>query len=224
MTFFDSYSYYLKIVLLKLKNEAEEQLKSFIEYAKVKTGHYVSFFRSDGSGEYSLDSLKKYFKLHSIYHELTNPDTPQENGSAEYINCTILDMAYTIIKESELLESFWSYAVNYATYILNRISIHAIKKNIIFYQAYTGNKLSVVYLQVFGCTAHALIPKNKRSKFGSKSLQCIYLGYSSRKKAYILFYHPSSQLFEFQNVCFDEGSEVEDTRVVIDPSPSDCPA
>jgi len=66
----------------------------------------VNFFRSDGSGEYFLDLLKKYFKLHSIHHELINPNTPQENSLAECINCTILDMAHTIIKELELPESF----------------------------------------------------------------------------------------------------------------------
>jgi len=65
MTFLDGYSHYLKVVLLKSKNEVEEQLKSLIERAKVETGCRVNFFRSDGGGEYSLDSLKKYFKLHS---------------------------------------------------------------------------------------------------------------------------------------------------------------
>ena len=106
MTFLDGHSHYLKVVLLKSKNKAEEQLKSLIECAKVETGCRVNFFRSDGSEEYSSDSLKKYFKLHGIHHELTNPDTPQENSSAEWINRTILDMAGTMIKESNLPESF----------------------------------------------------------------------------------------------------------------------
>jgi len=55
-------------------------------------------------------------------------------------------------------------------------------------------------------------------------LQCTYLGYSLRKKAYILVHHPSGQIFESRDICFDEGSEVEHTRVVIDPSSSDEPA
>jgi len=71
------------MVLLKSKNKAEEQLKSLIEHAKVETGCHINFFRSDGNGKYSLDSLKKYFKLHSVYYELTNPNIPQENSSAE---------------------------------------------------------------------------------------------------------------------------------------------
>jgi len=104
MTFLDGHSHYLKVVLLKSKNRAEEQLKSLIEHAKVKTGYHINFFRSDGGGEYSSDSLKKYFKLHGIYYELTNPDTSQENGLAEQVNCTILDMAHTMIKKSDLPE------------------------------------------------------------------------------------------------------------------------
>ena len=224
MTFLDGHSHYLKMVLLKSKNEAEEQLKSLIERAEVEIGYRVNFFRSDGGREYSSDLLKKYFKLHGVHHELTNPDTPQENSSAEWVNHTILDIACTMIKESDLPESFWLYVVNYATYILNRIPTYAIEKDIIPYQAYTGNKPFVIHLRVFGCIAHALIPKNKRSKFGSKSLQCTHLGYSPRKKTYILVYCPSGQIFESQDVCFDEGSEVEHTRVVIDPSSSDEPA
>jgi len=83
--------------------------------------------------EYSSDSLKKYFKLHSVYHELKNPNTPQENGSAEWVNHIILDMAHTMIKESDLPKSFWSHTVNHATYILNRVPTYTIEKDIIPY-------------------------------------------------------------------------------------------
>ena len=221
MTFLDDCSHYLKVVLLKSKDEAKGQLKSLIEHAEVETGCCVNFFRSGGGGSYSLDSLKKYFTLHGIHHEVTNPDTSQENGLAEHVNCTILDMACTMIKELELPESLWSHAVIYTAYILNRVPTQAIDRDITPYQAYTGNKPSIVHLQVFGCTAYALIPKNKRSKFGSKSLQYTYLGYFSRRKTYILLHHPSSQFFESQDVYFDEGSKVEHTRVVIDLSPND---
>ena len=191
MTFFDGHSHYLKVVLLKSKNKTEEQLKLLIKHAEVETGCCVNFFRSDGGGEYSLDSLKKYFKLYGIHHEFTNLDTPQENGSAEWVNCTVLNMAHSMIKELELPESFWLHTVNYTTYILNRVPTCAIEKDITPYQAYTGNKSSVAHLQVFGCTVYALIPKSKRSKFGSKSLQYTYLGYSPRKKAYIVMNHLS---------------------------------
>ena len=134
ITFLDGHSHYLKVVLLKSKNKAEEQLKSLIECAEVETGCCVNFFRSDGGGEYFSDSLKKYFKLHGVHYELTNPDTSQENGLAEWVNHTILNMVYTMIKESNLPESFWSYAVNYATYILNRVPTFIISRIALRYQ------------------------------------------------------------------------------------------
>ena len=41
MIFLDGHSHYLKVVLLKSKNKAEEQLKSLIEHAEVETGYRV---------------------------------------------------------------------------------------------------------------------------------------------------------------------------------------
>src|SRR5262249_11291978 len=139
-----------------------------------------------------------------------------ENGSAERINRTIIDMARAMLKDAQLPEGFWSHAVNYVAYILNRVPTRALDENITPYQAYTGNKPSVAHLRVFGCDAHAFIPKGKRSKFGSKSLHCVHIGYSPRKRAYILLHRPSGRIFESRDVRFDEGSEGEHTRVVID--------
>ena len=83
MTFLDSHSHYLKVILLKSKKKTEEQLKLLIEHAKVETGCYINFFRSGGGGEYFSDLLKKYFKLHGVHYELTNPNTSQENNLAK---------------------------------------------------------------------------------------------------------------------------------------------
>ena len=106
MTFLDGHSHYLKVALLKSKDEAEGHLKGFIERAEVETGQRVNYFHSDGSGEYTSESLKQYLTSRGIHHELTNADTPQENGAAEQINQTILDMACFMLKDSELPEGF----------------------------------------------------------------------------------------------------------------------
>jgi len=53
MTFIDSHSRYIKVELLKTKDEAEEKLMALIECAEVETGEQVNYFRSDGGGEYS---------------------------------------------------------------------------------------------------------------------------------------------------------------------------
>ncbi|KAF5356898.1 hypothetical protein D9756_006429 [Leucocoprinus leucothites] len=75
MMFLDGHSHYLKVVLLKSKSEVEGHLKSVIKHAEVETGQWLNHFQSDGGGEYMSMSLKEYFVLKGIYHEITNLDT-----------------------------------------------------------------------------------------------------------------------------------------------------
>jgi len=93
MTFIDSHSRYIKVELLKTKDEAVEKLMALIEHAEVETGEWVNYFQSDGGGEYFSGQFAKYLKSKEIHHEFTNPDTPQENSVAERANRTLVHTA-----------------------------------------------------------------------------------------------------------------------------------
>jgi len=106
MTFIDSHSWYIKVKLLKTKDKAEEKLMALIEYAEVKTGEQVNYFQSNGGSKYSTGWFTKYLKSKGIYHEFTNPDTPQENGVAKHANCTLVHATQIMLFESSLSRSF----------------------------------------------------------------------------------------------------------------------
>ena len=106
MTFIDSHSRYIKVELLKTKDEAEEKLMVLIERAEVEMGEQVNYFRSDGGGKYSSGRFVKYLKSKEIYHEFTNPNTPQENSVAKHANCTLVHAAWMMLFESSLSKSF----------------------------------------------------------------------------------------------------------------------
>ena len=93
MTFIDGHSRYIKVELLKTKDEAVEKLMALIERTEVETGKWVNYFQSDGGGEYFSGRFAKYLKSKGIHHEFTNSDTPQENGIAERANCTLVHTA-----------------------------------------------------------------------------------------------------------------------------------
>jgi len=103
--FLNDHLYYLKVTLLKSKEKVEEDLKNLIEHFQVETEYQLNYFHTDRDGEYTSESLKKYFVSKKIHYELTNLDTPQENSSAEHINYIILDITYVMIRKSNLLES-----------------------------------------------------------------------------------------------------------------------
>ena len=51
-------------------------------------------------------------------------------------------------------------------------------------EVWTGKKPSLSYLRVCGCDAYVHVPKEKRTKLGSKSEKCIFIGYKDGLKGY----------------------------------------
>ena len=52
--------------------------------------------------------------------QLTPPGTPQRNGVSERHNCNLLDMVRSMMSLTDLPLSFWGYALETATFTLNR--------------------------------------------------------------------------------------------------------
>ena len=73
ITFLNSYLYYFKVALLKLKDKTKEYLKNLIEHVQVETGYQLNYFHTDRDDDYVSESLKKYFVLNKIYYDLDTP-------------------------------------------------------------------------------------------------------------------------------------------------------
>jgi hypothetical protein len=216
LTFIDGNTHYVKVKLLKSKAATCAALKALIKRAEVETGERVNYFRSDGGGEYGSKELATYFESKGIHHERTNTYTPQENGVAEWMNRTIVEMAQTFLQDAGLPNTHWSFAVNHATYVINRTPTRTLKQPITPFEAYTGNKPSVAHLQIFGCKGYVHVPHEKRQKLDKKTLECTHLGYSEHKRAFILIHRSSGRIVESWDVHFDKSELVEPTRVRIE--------
>ena len=68
--------------------------------------------------------LSYEFGLHlkqcGIVSQLTPPGTPHRNGVSERRNRTLLDMMRSMMSLTDLLLSFWGYALEMAAFTLNR--------------------------------------------------------------------------------------------------------
>nr|GEV55951.1 zinc finger, CCHC-type [Tanacetum cinerariifolium] len=77
--------------------------------------------RQDRGDEYINQEFKDYLKACGIVQQLTPPYTPQHNGVSERRNHTLLDMVRSMMNLTTLLLSFWDYALESATRILNMV-------------------------------------------------------------------------------------------------------
>ncbi|GJS65451.1 retrotransposon protein, putative, ty1-copia subclass [Tanacetum coccineum] len=79
-------------------------------------------------GEYISQEFKDYLKANGIVQQLTPPYTPQHNGVSERRNRTLLDMVRSMMNLTTLPLSFWDYALESATRILNMVPTKKVDK------------------------------------------------------------------------------------------------
>ncbi|GJY43601.1 retrotransposon protein, putative, ty1-copia subclass [Tanacetum coccineum] len=84
--------------------------------------------RSDRGGEYISQEFKDYLKACGIFQQLTPLYIPQHNGVSGRRNRTLLDMVQSMINLPTLSLSFWDYALESATRILNMVPTNKFDK------------------------------------------------------------------------------------------------
>ncbi|GJX43115.1 zinc finger, CCHC-type containing protein [Tanacetum coccineum] len=132
-------------------------------------------------GEYMSQEFLDHLKEHGIIAHHTPPYTPQHNGISEMRNRNLLDMLRFMMSQTTLPNSFWDYAFETATRILNMVST---KK---------------------GC--EALVKRDtltKPDKLEPRSIKCIFVGYPKETMGYSFYYPPENKVLVAQNAKFLE--------------------
>ena len=182
--FIDDKSCQICVSLIKNKSNTFAEYKYFVTKAKNETGAQIKALWTDGGGEYGSKDFKAYLKEKGQKHELTNPDTPPENGIAECANGYIMGHAQSMLHDSRLPKALWGHAVQHAIHIHNITPSRALPGNITPHEAYFGQKPDLSLLHIFGCKAHVQVPAKYCDKLDAHSIECVYLSYSETKKAY----------------------------------------
>ncbi|GJX04778.1 retrotransposon protein, putative, ty1-copia subclass [Tanacetum coccineum] len=103
-----------------------------------------------------------------IVQPLTPPYTPQHNGVSERRNRTLLDMVRSMMNLTTLPLSFWDYALESVTRILNMVPT---KK---------------------GC--EALMKRDTPDKLQQRSVKCIFIGYPKETMGYCFYFPPNNKI------------------------------
>ncbi|GJS54234.1 putative RNA-directed DNA polymerase [Tanacetum coccineum] len=151
ITFTDDYSLYGYVYLLKHKLEVFETFKVFKNKVENQLGKTIKAIRLDRGGEYIRQGFKDYLKACGIVQQLTPPYIPQHNGVSKRRNHTLLDMVRSMMNLTTLPLSFYDYALESATRILNMVSTKKPDKTP--YELWYGKIPNLSYLKAWGCEA-----------------------------------------------------------------------
>ncbi|GJS53857.1 putative RNA-directed DNA polymerase [Tanacetum coccineum] len=190
ITFTDDYSRYGYVYLLKHKHEVFETFKVFKNEVENQLGKTIKAIRSDRGGEYISQEFKDYLKANGIVQQLTPPYTPQHNGVSERRNRTLLDMVRSMMNLTTLPLSFWDYALESATRILNMVPTKKVDKTP--YEMWYGKVPNLSYLKVWGC--EALVKRDTPDKLEQRSVKCIFIGYPKETMGYYFYFPPENKI------------------------------
>ncbi|GJZ31850.1 retrotransposon protein, putative, ty1-copia subclass [Tanacetum coccineum] len=153
-------------------------------------GKTIKALRSDRGGEYISQEFKDYLKACGIVQQLTPPYTPQHNGVSERRNRTLLDMVRSMMNLTTLPLSFWDYALETATRILNMVPTKKVDKTP--YELWYGKVPNLSYLKIWGC--EALVKRDTPDKLQQRSVKCIFIGYPKEMMGYYFYFPPENKI------------------------------
>jgi hypothetical protein len=119
LTLVDQHTGYIRVTILKEKGKAAKSIKKFMAFHKTQTGHKLKKLITNGGGEFCNNQLSEWLDGCGIQHNVSPPYTPQNNGVAERVNHTILDMTRCMLVQSNLAPQWWPEAVKDAVAVTN---------------------------------------------------------------------------------------------------------
>ncbi|GJV30337.1 retrotransposon protein, putative, ty1-copia subclass [Tanacetum coccineum] len=108
-----------------------------------------------------------------------------QTRQSERRNRTLLDMVRSMMNLTTLPLSFWDYALEIATRILNMVPTKKVDKTP--YELGYGKVPNLSYLKVWGC--EALVKRDTPDKLQQRFVKCIFIGYPKEIMGYY-FYFP----------------------------------
>ncbi len=104
---------------------------------------------------------------------------------------------------ARLPKSFWVEALNTAVYLVNHGPSVPLNMQLPE-EAWSGKKVSLSHLRVFGAVAYLHIDEASRDKLDAKVKKCVFVGYGEAELGYRLWDISESKVVRGQNVVFNE--------------------
>ncbi|CAI7885747.1 unnamed protein product [Closterium sp. NIES-53] len=110
----------------------------------------------------------------------------------------------TLMKQSKLPPTYWTYAMHHTVRVHNVLSTTAITGNLSPHLKWTGTKGDTSMLHVWGCMVQYRPPTSTIGKFASHARWGIHLGINHEHKAWLILDLMSQKVANARDVIFYE--------------------
>nr|GEX48334.1 reverse transcriptase domain-containing protein [Tanacetum cinerariifolium] len=168
--------------------------------------------------EFLNKTLHAFFAAEGIKHQTSVDRTPKQNGVVERRNRTLVEAAQTMLSAAKVRLFFWAEAIATTCFTQNR-SLVIPRHEKTPYHIINGRKPSVKFFHIFGSLCYIVKDGENLDKMKEKGDACIFVGYSTQSRAYMVFIKRTRVIVETIHVNFDELPQMALDHVSSDPVP-----
>ncbi|KAI3815032.1 hypothetical protein L1987_14684 [Smallanthus sonchifolius] len=201
--FIDDFSDFLWTFPISRKSQVFSVFQHFYNLINTQFNKRIKQLQCDNGKEYINNPFHQFFNLHGMTFRLSCPHTSSQNGKAERKIRTINNMVRTLLAQSNLPNTYWHYALETATYLLNILPNKPNNLNNPTNVLY-NRQPSYTHLRVFGCLCYPLKPSTAIHKLEHRSNACVFLGYPPNHRGYRCLDLKTRQVIMSRHVIFDE--------------------
>jgi len=142
-------------------------------------------FRCDERQEFVNENLIQWLQEQGIELQITTPYFSSQNGAAEHLNRTLVELACAMLLGQRVPTFLWKYAIQHAAYLCERALAAAIP-GITPYEAWHGTKPDVSHLREFGSLVYVLLQGQHVEPIDDGHNDMLQLGsqHNKRKRQY----------------------------------------
>ncbi|GJR97090.1 retrovirus-related pol polyprotein from transposon TNT 1-94 [Tanacetum coccineum] len=214
----DDYSRYTWTHFLRSKDETPGVLIDFLTLVQRGLHAQVITVRTDKGTKFLNKTLHAYFAKEGIRHETSTARTPEQNGIVKRRNRTLVEAARTMLSAAKVPLFFWAEAIATTCFTQNR-SLVIPRHEKTPYHIINARKPSVKFFHIFGSLCYIVRDGENLDKMKEKGDACIFVGYSTQSKAYMVFNKRTRMIVETIHVNFDELPQMASDHVSSDPGP-----
>jgi hypothetical protein len=182
IVFVDDAKRFTTVDFLKEKSDAAQAVINYLAHL-IAQGRTPKGIQIDRGKEFVNEKLEGWCKQHGIEIRLTAPYSPSQNGVAERMNRTLVELGRAMITANDLPEFLWEHAILHAVYLRNRSYTKPLG-TITPYQGWYDKKPNVAHLREFGAPVWILLQGQKEDrKMLPKSKRKVYVGFDDGAKA-----------------------------------------
>ena len=147
--------YFGYVYFLHEKSQSVDTLEEFINDVERQLDKKVKIIKSNKGSEYygkhdetrqCLGPFAKFLEKCGICAQYTMPGALQHNGIVERLNCTLIDMVWSMLSYSSLSLSLWMYALKTTMYLLSKVSSKVVSKTP--FELWIGKRPSLRHLHI----------------------------------------------------------------------------